>query len=233
MIADLLHTDLPAQEWGNKAARLSQISQLGLAVPPGLCIRYSKLMRSTSVKGWRPGSIFTSPTWWSFACHHILEDRPESANAGRTISLLDCPPDAQALLRVLQHDIVPQVEPWHEEDGGVSFIFQEQIRAQITGVAFSSERNLWVECSRGSTYAVTSGVEPELRIEIHDREARAEGSEVAMMPVVALATRLRMACNNLSNYYGHDLDIEWAWASGALFVLQARPLTVAPWTCAS
>jgi hypothetical protein len=75
---------------------------------------------------------------------------------------------------------------------------------------------------------VTSGAEPENRIEAEEGRTTATG-QLAHFPAIALSKSLRLTCDKLISHFKHDIDIEWAWLSGACFILQVRPITVAPW----
>lgn len=228
MISELTHNILQANEWGNKAARLSEASRLGLTVAPGLCIQYSAAFGSPVNEALSAWLDVTKPRRLVVRMSSVLEDRQDRANAGRTKSILNCPPDADALLQILRHDLLPHAEPWSDIDSGLSFIFQEQAQPQLGGVAFSSYSRLVAECYRNSTDAITSGHEPELRIKIVGKEASAEG-KLAVQPIFLLAETLHTSCNRLREHFGYDVDVEWAWSAGVLLILQVRPITVESW----
>jgi hypothetical protein len=229
MIADLLQEDMPVADWGNKATRLNEIGRrCGLVVPPGICIRFIEASRITECQALASWLDVYQPTRVIIRTSSIREDTPVSAHAGRTLSVGNCPPDSEAILRILQNDIIPSVDPWHQDGRGLSFIIQEQVRASISGVAFATEERLWVECSRQSTHAVTSGLEPELRIEGSHQRMRAAGAISMSAPTIEITRILQRACRAVRNHFEFDIDMEWAWVAGSVFVLQVRPLTVRP-----
>ena len=227
MISDLTNTELSTDDWGNKATRLSEASKLGLAIPAGICIQYAAALQS-------PASVGEALSAWIelyqpqlivARMSSIREDQLAESNAGKTTSILDCTPDVPTLLRTLNDALLPYATPWASQGGGLSFIFQYQVRAQFGGVAFLIGDHLLVEGQRQSTNAVTAGDEPAVRMDITGADIRAEGT-LSGWPVTNMADSIRTACSRLKNHFGFDVDVEWAWSGGVLYVLQVRPVTV-------
>lgn len=229
VIAELSVCTLEPQRWGYKAVRLSEASRLGLPVPPGLCVQYPALVDSSSIGALTAWLDVYRPDRVVIRMSSILEDRVDTARAGHTLSILNCPPDATALLRIIRQDILPDVDPWCHQGGGLSLIVQEQVQSRVAGVAAYIENRLQVECAARSTDAVTSGATPELRADVKGDTGHAEGLTSASLPVFSVVAALRAAGTRLTQHFGDNLDVEWAWALNTLFVLQVRPLTVAPW----
>ncbi|WP_028647977.1 pyruvate, phosphate dikinase [Nocardiopsis sp. CNT312] len=230
MAADLLTQELEPGLWCPKAARLSETAHLGLPVPPALCLRTEDLTHGTAE------AVTATATWLRlYRPHRVVlrtsarEDLPDTAQAGRTLSVLNCPPDAQALVRVIDQDFTTA----HNIDGaaGACILVQEQIDALLYGVAFTHNRCVLVEATRRPD-GVTAGEAPQLR-------ARAEGPRIAVdttghpVPALALTRGLRRVCLLLADHFGFDVDVEWAWTGAAVIVLQVRPITAEPLARAS
>ncbi|WP_150246301.1 pyruvate phosphate dikinase [Nocardiopsis quinghaiensis] len=230
MVADLLTQELEPERWGFKAARLSEVAALGIPVPPALCLRADALVRGTAE------AVNATGTWLRlYRPRRVVirtsahEDLLESAQAGRTVTVLNCPPDASALVRAIDQEFVTE-----KNLGGVAgacVLVQEQVDVTLYGVAFSREGRVLVEATRGPD-GVTGGRIPQVR-------ARVEGERLAVnangqtIPSLALIRRLRRVCRLLAEHFGFDVDVEWAWTGASVIVLQVRPVTGEPLEWAS
>ncbi|WP_017601172.1 hypothetical protein [Nocardiopsis lucentensis] len=230
MVADLLTQELDPERWGFKAARLSEAVGLGLPVPPALCLRAEDLVRGTAE------AVSATATWLRlYRPRRVVlrtsarEDLPDSAQAGRTVSVLNCPPDASALVRAISQDFV--TEQNLNGTTGACVLVQEQVDAPLYGVAFSRDRRVLIEAARRPD-GVTAGEVPQIR-------ARAESERLAVnttgraVPSLILTRRLRRVCLVLAEHFGFDADIEWAWTGATVVVLQIRPITGEPLEWAS
>lgn len=226
MIADLTLAALPAAIWGNKVARLSSISSLGIAVPAGLCVTYATVRQSTNSVHEAIATWLTlyQPDQVAVRMSSVHEDQLDASRAGQTTSVLGCEPDASRLMHVLEGRILPYAAPWADRDGGLSFMFQCQVSAQFGGVAFLTGDRLVIEAQRQSTNAITSGNTPDVVVEMEGDNFEASGV-LTGWPVMALAQFLGNICRNLQGHFGFDIDLEWAWHGGVVYVLQARPVT--------
>ncbi|MCY9783305.1 pyruvate phosphate dikinase [Nocardiopsis sp. EMB25] len=230
MVADLLAQELEPERWGFKAARLSEVVGLGLPVPPALCLRAEDLVRGTAE------AVSATATWLRlYRPRRVVlrtsarEDLPDSTQAGRTVSVLNCPPDASALVRAIDHDFV--TEQNINGATGACVLVQEQVDAPLHGVAFSRDRRVLIEAARRPD-GVTAGEVPQIR-------ARAESERLAVdttgrtVPSLMLIRRLRWVCLLLAEHLGFDVDVEWAWTGASVIVLQVRPITGEPLEWAS
>lgn len=223
MVADLLSQRLDPDMWGHKAARLSQVVDLGLPVPPGLCLSTAALAHGTSeaIASLRTWLELYRPRRVVVRTSSTLEDGLERAHAGRSVSLLNCPPDASALARVLDQDLLSQANP--ESFPGGCVLIQEQVEASLYGVAFFRQDRLMVEASQCPDGA-TAGMPLRMRAQRDARRFRAStGPE--QVPSLALTAQLQPLCRQLSAHFGFDVDVEWAWTGAMLLVLQVRPIT--------
>lgn len=223
MIADLHGESIDPNPWGYKAARLNACCGLGVVVPPGLCLQSAVVGSGGAHHALESWLDVHQPSRLVIRTSSTLEDLPDRAHAGRTISIANCPPEAIAILRIVQNDVLPR----QSEDEDMSVIVQEQVDASLGGVAFYTPGELLIEGSRHSTDAVTSGIVPDFRISMNDGviDARAE---LPLAPVRRLAARLQETCEHLHGHFGFDIDFEWAWVFGGVVGLQVRPLTVRP-----
>ena len=223
MVADLLSQRLDPDMWGHKAARLSQVVDLGLPVPPGLCLSTAALAHGTSeaIASLRTWLELYRPRRVVVRTSSALEDGLKCARAGRSLSLLNCPPDASALARVIDQDLFTQ-EDLEAESGGCVLV-QEQVAATLYGVAFQSQDRLLVEASQRPDGA-TSGMPLRMRARRDTRRFRAStGTE--LVPSLNLTAQLHSLCRQLSAHFGFDVDVEWAWTGAMVLVLQVRPIT--------
>jgi hypothetical protein len=227
VLIELGAAELPADRWGNKASRLNTVVRCGIAVPPALCVHASSAqLAPPAVAAWlgchRPDAVAVRTS-------SALEDTAEAARAGRTVSRLNVPADPEAVQRVIVEDILPVGDPAPD---GLSVIIQQQVRAEIAGVAFATSAGLFAEFSRAGTDVVTAGGTPQGRLE-RGGEGRAIASG-EMAPFVHLERALSHTCDRLREVFGFGVDVEWAWLAGALVILQVRPITadVAWWRVA-
>jgi hypothetical protein len=222
MVADLLTQRLDAGHWGFKAARLSEVAELGIPVPPALCLRAENLSRATAE------AVNVTRTWLRlYRSRRVVlrtsahEDLAESAQAGRTVSLLNCPPDASALLRTIDQDLLST-----ENLGGGSgacIMVQEQVEAPLYGVAFYEDDHLTVEATR-HTDGITAGRSPQAHARVKGNRFHITTQE-SPIPGMLLTRRLLQTCRLLHEHFGFGVDVEWAWTGAAVVVLQVRPIT--------
>lgn len=149
MIADLHSNVLGYQRWGQKAARLNEVARLGLAtVPPALCIAgpaVGKLATREAIQRWL---TVLHPARVVLRASSAAEDSPLTAMAGRSPTVLNCPPDADAVDRVLVGELLPRAK---ELDAGSSVLIQCQVEAIAGGVAFGSSRHIVADETTGRT----------------------------------------------------------------------------------
>lgn len=222
MAADLLTQRLNADHWGFKAARLSEAAQLGIPVPPALCLRAEDLSRATSE------AVNATRTWLClYRPRRVVlrtsahEDLAQSAQAGRTVSLLNCPPDASALLRTIDQDLL-SIENLGGGDGACVMV-QEQIEAPLYGVAFYEDDHLTVEATRHAD-GITAGRSPQAHARVKGNRFHITTQESPIAGML-LTRRLLQTCRLMHEHFGFGVDVEWAWTGAAVVVLQVRPIT--------
>jgi rifampicin phosphotransferase len=218
LFSELSAADMAAEEWGYKAARLNMAARLGFAVPPALCVRMTAAATARSaVAAWlaahQPAAVVVRTS-------SAREDTPGQTFAGRSLTRLNVAPDADAVHRVIVGDILPAASV----SAGLSVILQQQVPAEIAGVAFCTAAGLTAEFSRAGTDVITAGGLPQGRLEQGGGVSTATGE---LAPFMDLGRALSHTCSRLRDAFGFDVDVEWAWLAGALVVLQVRPVTAA------
>ncbi|MFD6952948.1 hypothetical protein A6A08_24840 [Nocardiopsis sp. TSRI0078] len=109
-------------------------------MPPVLCLRAEDLSRATAE------AVNATRTWLHlYRPRRVVlrtsahEDLAQSAQAGRTVFLLNCPPDASALSRTIDQDLLT-AEKIGDDNGSCAMV-QEQVESPLYGVAFYED--LW------------------------------------------------------------------------------------------
>ena len=113
------------------------------------------------------------------------------------------------------------------ESGGVAVIVQKMLDSRVSGVAFSKHpvtgaQKVVVEAVKGLGEQLVSGqVTPDTYIE--DGEQHLSG-DVPILTDNELA-EVRELTKRVEGFFGHPIDIEWAYEKNVLYLLQARPIT--------
>lgn len=138
------------------------------------------------------------------------EDLSGSSMAGQFLTLLDLP---AADLRWAISEVMAR--------GSESVIVQEFIEPEYAGILFTRSplggREMVIEYHRGIGEEVVSGKVLPLREEFYFEEKREFG-----LPFLA---ELREAGRRIEQLFGFPQDIEWCFAKGELYFLQARAIT--------
>jgi rifampicin phosphotransferase len=122
----------------------------------------------------------------------------------------------------------------------MAVVVQRMVDAEVAGVMFTANPvtgargEVVVDAGRGLGEAVVSGlVTPEhFRLDPQDRVlehtvGRADVVGHALLPEPAL-TGLATLGRAVAEHFGRPQDIEWAYASGRIWLVQARPMTALP-----
>lgn len=217
MFADLQRRELDHRAWGYKISRLSIAVRGGFRVPPAICMTSDEVVAAITL-GRAIGSWLDliRPTRVVVRSSSRFEDGIDFARAGWSRSVLDCTPEAGAISRVL-------TDLNRASDRQMAYLVQQQIDAQIGGVAFFDGETLTAEVCE-TTNGVTSGRAPLATIEVAGGHLKARLSEPTL-PITALTTTLYTTSQGLRHLFGFDVDCEWAYVRGTLSVLQVRPVT--------
>ncbi len=142
-----------------------------------------------------------------------------------------------------------------EDDAlAMAVVVQRLIHADVAGVLFTRDphdphgAHMLVECSWGLGEAVVSGkVTPDsfqvlrangqvtqrrlgsksIRIEAQGRQEVSASDQARYCLTDAQLAELTKLGQAVEDFYGSPRDVEWAWAEGQFWLLQARPITTA------
>ena len=142
-------------------------------------------------------------------------------------------------------------------DVGIAVVVQRMINAEVAGVMFTADpvsgdrETIVVDASSGLGEAVVSGLVTPDHYELDDtgliRDYRpgrrevivssvpgggvghqpGEPADIEQLPDTVLADLARLGIE-VAKHFGRPQDIEWAYAEGQLWLLQARPMTALP-----
>ncbi len=227
---------------GNKAARLGEMLEAGLPVPGGFAMTAGLTRRALAAAGGgavelgRKESTQIERMWRSLGVHSKVAVRSSGFNEdGANQSYAGV---FESRLNVGQQDFVRSLAEVGEslvagraaaysgntrEPGGV--VVQKMINAQYAGVLFSEHPActgcMLVELTRGLGESLVNGsVTPEAyrfgRVSSRCLEQRT--------PPIDLTPLLEMG-RKVETLFGQPQDIEWAYAKGRFYVLQARNIT--------
>jgi rifampicin phosphotransferase len=105
---------------------------------------------------------------------------------------------------------------------GMAVIVQRMLEPELAGVAFSDGADAAeVEWVRGRGDRLVAGVTAPRRARLERGRSTSD-----VLPAQALSA----AVARLRNWAGHDVDIEWAYADGVVFVVQVRAVTASVWS---
>jgi pyruvate,water dikinase len=239
-LGDLERSD--AATVGHKAANLGALARLDLPVPPGAVIPAAEteeglaaaVAEALSILGDVPVAVRSSA---------LAEDLEGASFAGQYETVLDVRGlaavlDAARRVRAGAND--ERVAAYRDAHGpaglsGIAVLLMPMIASEASGVAFTAhpltgvreetvvsatkslgERLVGGEAT-GEQWIVRDG-RP-----VRDRRASVEVlDEQQALAVAALARRVEQS------FDGVPQDIEWAFAEGKLYLLQARPMTALP-----
>jgi pyruvate,water dikinase len=110
--------------------------------------------------------------------------------------------------------------------GGMAVIVQQMLAAEFSGVAFTvnpltgADTELTIEYIPGLGEALVSGqaTPHSARWDWHDQRWLVE-------PEFPWLNQLADLCSRAQRVFGYPLDLEWAYADGQVWLLQARPVT--------
>lgn len=213
-----------SSRWGRKAAVLALLTRRGYNVPPAVVLEALPgdlsdedfRIITTTAAGLGDGPLAVRSS-------SANEDGPESAAAGRYVSILDVRGEAGLLAAVAACRASADGSP-------LAVIIQKLVPATAAGVAFSvnpvsgDATQAVVNAVRGLGDELASGEASPDQWIVTDQPVRSSnGGPPALTPGQArqVASLARRAAQDL----GAPQDIEWALAGDQLFLLQSRPVT--------
>ena len=219
---------------GRKAAVLADLTGAGFQVPAGFAVETSarhadiaeELATALRELGDGPVAVRSSG---------VAEDLAGRSFAGQYESVLDVRgPDAvlEAIQTCWASADADRVAVYRGdgERGEMAVLIQRMVPADAAGVAFSADPVtgdpdvVLVSAVKGLADKLVGGSRSGDEWRVRDGQAfltGGAGSAVDAEQVVAIAALARA----VAAHHGTPQDIEWAYAGGELFLLQARPIT--------
>ena len=221
---------------GRKAAVLADLTAAGFRVPAGFAVeaaaRFDEAVLAdelaTALRELGDGPVAVRSSG-------VAEDLAGRSFAGQYESVLD----VRGLDAVLEaiHTCwasadADRVAAYRGDDerGEMGVLIQRMVPADAAGVAFSANPvtgdpdEVLVSAVKGLADRLVGGERTGDEWRVRDGQAAqvaGAGSAVDAEQVVAIAALARA----VAAHYGTPQDIEWAYAEGSLFLLQARPIT--------
>lgn len=212
---------------GGKINGLIRLMQLDLKVPDGLIITNTKDRAALKSE---LSQFMTEGKTYIVRSSGQKEDGVNASYAGQYTSVRDCrtlEDVRQGIKECLASQRKEGVKAYSQalEVGEVhsqlAILVQEQIEADMSGIAFSMnplnnhDQEILLETIEGSGEALADGrVEPQRQI-ISWHSPQADPQLEA----------LRQSLLKAVGYFGYPLDIEFCFSNGHLYLLQARPIT--------
>ncbi len=231
-IVDLLDVRHERRVVGGKASPLAIAAEAGLRVPAGFVVTASARVTASELAE-RIAKLGAGP--FAVRSSAVAEDSASRSFAGQLETLLNvAPPDVMgAIERCRASGSALRVLCYAGTAGDVAVIVQQQVAAEVAGVAFSAdprtgERGVVViDATRGLGDRLVSGeVDAESwRCANEPVRLRATSESVLDAATAARVADLARRCEQL---FGRPQDIEWAIAGGQLYLLQSRPITALP-----
>ncbi|WP_235508414.1 PEP/pyruvate-binding domain-containing protein [Agromyces sp. Soil535] len=246
-LPDLADTPGPSRgALGSKAANLATAASNGFRVPRGFVIPElavdelgneldAAIAAAVARIGDGPFAVRSSG---------VAEDLPDASYAGLYETFLDVEgadvPDAVRRTFASAHDDrVAAYEHARERPAGetgsarMAVLVQQMVRPRVAGVAFtanplSGRRNeVVVTAVAGLADSLVSGTDVGEQWIVHGAEAHRERDRGTLDPKDAVA--VAALAREVEVLFGVPQDIEWAIdGTGALFLIQARPMTALP-----
>ncbi len=228
-----------AAQVGGKAASLGDLMAAGVRVPEGLVLTADAAEMSANERGalLRAGAADLGSGPFAVRSSGVTEDGAEHSFAGIYETVLDVAPDdlPEASDRVLASARAARVAQYEPSGTGkIAVIVQRMVAPAAAGVALTADpvngdrSTSVITAVRGVGDRLVSGNALGDEWVIRGREATAR-----RQPEQALDKRQALAvareAQRIATARGTPQDIEWAIdADGALWILQARPMTALP-----
>ncbi|WP_448005494.1 PEP/pyruvate-binding domain-containing protein [Agromyces bauzanensis] len=224
---------------GNKAATLAVLRRSGFDVPPGVVVPVTVPASGVDEL---PAAVRTAlanlpgvlgADAWAVRSSGTAEDGEQASFAGQFLTLLDVGTDAlsDAVVACRRSAGADRVAAYRGEHGAgrLAVLIQPMVHADAAGVAFSMDPvtgriGVVIEAVAGLGERLVSGeITPE-RWRV-DPDGSTDPPRGATVLTVEQATAIADLARRVAAHLGRPQDIEWAYADGALRLLQARPIT--------
>ncbi len=226
-------------EVGGKAASLGELLAAGVRVPDGVVLTAAAADMTSDERRWLLGAGSWDLGAGPFAVRSsgIAEDGAEHSYAGLYETVLDVSPNdlGAATDRCLASASAARVANYEPDgDRRMAVIIQRMVAPVAAGVALTADpisgdrRSCVVTAVRGIGERLVSGAAPG-----DEWVVRGDDATARRQPEHAIdrrqAMRVASEARRIANARGVPQDVEWAIdADGALWILQARPMTALP-----
>lgn len=215
--------------FGGKAANLAKLIQAGLPVPNGFAVGLTAFHDDGKLSDSTKQSIqelVTSEKLYAVRSSALAEDAQEASWAGQFETFLDTPhTDVIAKIQECHNSIKTRAQAYAQDESGNTFdiavVIQEMLQPEYAGVLFtkdplSGKDELVTEYVAGLGEELVSGrADPKrIVIDVHQNlELEFDQKQLADL------------ANKTEQLFGVPQDIEWVWADGKMWLVQARPIT--------
>ncbi|HEX5040477.1 MAG TPA: PEP/pyruvate-binding domain-containing protein [Candidatus Limnocylindria bacterium] len=229
-----------AAEVGGKAASLGELIAGGAHVPPGVVIAASAAGSAADARATllREAMGALGPGPFAVRSSGIAEDGMDRSFAGMYETVLDVAPDdvGPAADRVIASANATRIAAYEPAAGAgaVAVLVQRMVQPAAAGVALTADpisgdrRTTVVTAVRGAGERLVSGAAAGDEWSVRDGTAvprRNPERAIDGAQAMAVAAEAR----RVAEQRGAPQDVEWAIdADGALWILQARPMTALP-----
>ncbi len=227
-----------AADVGGKAANLGELLAADVRVPDGVVVTVKGIELPPDDRNRQIGAAVASLGDGPFAVRSsgVAEDGAERSYAGMFDTVLGVGPDDvyAATERVLASGRAARVAGYASGDGRMAVVIQRMVAPVAAGVALTADpiggdrRTCVVTAVRGSGDRLVSGESTGDEWAIRDGEATSRrNAESAIDRGQAL--QVASEAGRIAAARGAPQDVEWAIdADGAIWILQARPMTALP-----
>ena len=231
---------LPREIVGGKARALGQLMAEGFNVPDGYVITTAAFEQFASDEV-LPAELLApvNGSSWAFRSSALREDGASASFAGQYVSVLGVqgPDAAHEALKACWRSVHSRALDEYAEavgtaDSGLAVIVQQMVDARCAGVAFTRNPitgadEVVIEATVGLGDALLEGnVDPERWTVARDGSSQRQ-ADLGVLTDERVA-EIAQICREIERVQGGPQDIEWAWASDKVYVLQARPITALP-----
>lgn len=237
---------------GGKAAALAVAIAHGYRVPDGVVLPVVTAPADDELGSALAGLVERLGGSVAVRSSAVGEDSAAASYAGQYESVLSVESDEslRQAIRTCRSSarsaaVRSYAEHAHDRDGEIAVLVQSMVRPTAAGVAFSidpvtGDEHVVIEATTGlgdallagevtgERWTVRTGTRPSVESDGGgDSEGDSEGDGESVL-TESEAREVAELCHSLAVDTGGPIDIEWAFEDGALFLLQARPVTVVP-----
>lgn len=230
----MIHTpfNYDANKIGSKALSLANLQGTGCEIPPWFVIT-QEVDEQLKQKITEALSDFDDETLFAVRSSSNMEDGIKHSFAGQFETYLNvAKSDVLEKIALVQNShkserIAAYLKEHHmNEVTAPAVLVQKMVNADLAGVAFSA--NPLTGNTKECVISATLGLGDKLVDGAVDGEDFiVTGDEVVGARILSKEQCLEIAklCHLVSRFFGRLQDIEWAYASGKLYLLQSRPIT--------